>query len=84
MAAPSVAQYTLSRLSQLGIDRIFGVPGDYAFAICLASSPLADSRQPSWPVTPCLPPSCRWRQLGGKATGSAPGVNSVGSFLRWT
>ena len=33
MAAPSVAQYTLSRLSQLGIDRIFGVPGDYAFAI---------------------------------------------------
>ena len=30
---PSVAQYTLSRLSQLGIDRIFGVPGDYAFAI---------------------------------------------------
>jgi indolepyruvate decarboxylase len=33
MAAPSVAQYTLSRLSQLGLDRIFGVPGDYAFAI---------------------------------------------------
>jgi indolepyruvate decarboxylase len=33
MAAPTVAQYTLSRLSQLGIDRIFGVPGDYAFAI---------------------------------------------------
>jgi len=33
MAAPSVAQYTLNRLSQLGIDRIFGVPGDYAFAI---------------------------------------------------
>ena len=33
MATPSVAQYTLSRLSQLGIDRIFGVPGDYAFAI---------------------------------------------------
>ena len=27
MAAPSVAQYTLSRLSQLGLDRIFGVPG---------------------------------------------------------
>jgi indolepyruvate decarboxylase len=33
MATPTVAQYTLSRLSQLGIDRIFGVPGDYAFAI---------------------------------------------------
>ena len=33
MAAPSVAQYTLSRLSQLGLDRIFGVPGDYAFSI---------------------------------------------------
>ncbi|MEY3964672.1 MAG: hypothetical protein RLZZ106_1927 [Cyanobacteriota bacterium] len=33
MTAPTVAQYTLSRLSQLGIDRIFGVPGDYAFAI---------------------------------------------------
>lgn len=33
MAVLTVAQYTLSRLSQLGIDRIFGVPGDYAFAI---------------------------------------------------
>ncbi|QVV67858.1 alpha-keto acid decarboxylase family protein [Synechococcus sp. LA31] len=33
MTAPSVAQYTLSRLSQLGLDRIFGVPGDYAFSI---------------------------------------------------
>jgi indolepyruvate decarboxylase len=33
MTAPTVAQYALSRLSQLGIDRIFGVPGDYAFAI---------------------------------------------------
>ena len=33
MAAPSVAQYTLTRLSQLGLDRIFGVPGDYAFSI---------------------------------------------------
>ena len=29
----TVAQYTLQRLAQLGIDRIFGVPGDYAFAI---------------------------------------------------
>jgi len=33
MTNPTVAQYTLSRLSQLGIDRIFGVPGDYAFSI---------------------------------------------------
>jgi indolepyruvate decarboxylase len=33
MVSPTVAQYTLSRLSQLGIDRIFGVPGDYAFSI---------------------------------------------------
>jgi indolepyruvate decarboxylase len=30
---PTVAQYALTLLSQLGIDRIFGVPGDYAFAI---------------------------------------------------
>lgn len=29
----SVAEYVLTRLSQLGIDRIFGVPGDYAFPI---------------------------------------------------
>jgi indolepyruvate decarboxylase len=33
MNNPTVAQYTLTRLSQLGIDRIFGVPGDYAFPI---------------------------------------------------
>ncbi len=33
MANPTVAHYTLSRLAQLGIDRIFGVPGDYAFSI---------------------------------------------------
>ena len=33
MHNPTVAQYTLTRLSQLGIDRIFGVPGDYAFPI---------------------------------------------------
>jgi hypothetical protein len=29
----TVARYTLARLAQLGIDRIFGVPGDYAFSI---------------------------------------------------
>ncbi len=33
MTVPTVAHYALTRLSQLGIDRIFGVPGDYAFAI---------------------------------------------------
>lgn len=33
MSNLSVAQYTLARLSQLGIDKIFGVPGDYAFSI---------------------------------------------------
>ena len=33
MSNPTVAQYTLSRLAQLGIDQIFGVPGDYAFSI---------------------------------------------------
>lgn len=30
---PTVAEYVLTRLAQLGIDRIFGVPGDYAFSI---------------------------------------------------
>lgn len=29
----TVAEYVLTRLSQLGIDKLFGVPGDYAFAI---------------------------------------------------
>ena len=33
MNTPAVAEYVLNRLSQLGIDRIFGVPGDYAFSI---------------------------------------------------
>jgi indolepyruvate decarboxylase len=33
MTNPTVAEYALTRLSQLGIDRIFGVPGDYAFSI---------------------------------------------------
>jgi len=30
---PTVAEYALSRLTALGIDRVFGVPGDYAFSI---------------------------------------------------
>lgn len=33
MANPSVAEYVVQRLSELGIDRVFGVPGDYAFPI---------------------------------------------------
>ncbi|MGI9142154.1 MAG: thiamine pyrophosphate-binding protein, partial [Fluviibacter sp.] len=32
MANPSVAAYLAQRLSDLGIDRVFGVPGDYAFS----------------------------------------------------
>lgn len=30
-ALPTVAEYVVSRLADLGIDRVFGVPGDYAF-----------------------------------------------------
>ena len=33
MGQPTVAEYTLSRIAALGIDRVFGVPGDYAFPI---------------------------------------------------
>lgn len=33
MKNPSVAEYVVKRLSDLGIDRVFGVPGDYAFPI---------------------------------------------------
>jgi indolepyruvate decarboxylase len=33
MSQPTVAEYVLRRLSALGIDRVFGVPGDYAFSI---------------------------------------------------
>ena len=33
MATPTVARYTLQRLSALGIDKVFGVPGDYAFPV---------------------------------------------------
>jgi len=32
MSNPSVALYVANRLSDLGIDRVFGVPGDYAFS----------------------------------------------------
>ncbi len=33
MSQPTVAQYTLTRLAALGIDKVFGVPGDYAFSV---------------------------------------------------
>jgi indolepyruvate decarboxylase len=33
MTNPSVAEYVVRRLSDLGIDKVFGVPGDYAFPI---------------------------------------------------
>ena len=32
MSNPSVAVYVAKRLSELGIDHVFGVPGDYAFS----------------------------------------------------
>ena len=30
-ALPTLAEYVVSRLADLGIDRVFGVQGDYAF-----------------------------------------------------
>ncbi len=33
MSNPTVAEYTLQRLAALGVDRVFGVPGDYAFSV---------------------------------------------------
>lgn len=33
MTNPTVAQYTLRRIAALGIDKVFGVPGDYAFSV---------------------------------------------------
>lgn len=33
MVQPTVAAYTLSRLAALGIEKVFGVPGDYAFSV---------------------------------------------------
>jgi indolepyruvate decarboxylase len=31
LGLPTVAEYVVNRLADLGIDRVFGVPGDYAF-----------------------------------------------------
>lgn len=33
MPQPTVSEYTLQRLAALGIDQVFGVPGDYAFSV---------------------------------------------------
>ena len=33
MSNPTVAEYIVRRLSDLGIDKVFGVPGDYSFPI---------------------------------------------------
>jgi indolepyruvate decarboxylase len=33
MKTPTVAEYVLTRIAQLGIDKVFGIPGDYAFSI---------------------------------------------------
>ena len=33
MSTSTVAEYVLERLAALGIDKVFGVPGDYAFAV---------------------------------------------------
>ena len=33
MPNPTIAEYLVKRLSDLGIDKVFGVPGDYAFPI---------------------------------------------------
>ena len=33
LMTPSVVTYALDRLADLGIDHVFGVPGDYAFPI---------------------------------------------------
>ena len=33
MSNPTVAEYVVKRLSDLGIDKVFGVPGDYSFPI---------------------------------------------------
>ena len=36
MANPTVAEYAVGRLADLGITHVFGVPGDYSFPIDLA------------------------------------------------
>ncbi|QMU69663.1 alpha-keto acid decarboxylase family protein [Streptacidiphilus sp. P02-A3a] len=44
-AQPTVAEYAVRRLAALGIEHVFGVPGDYAFAFDAA---IEASTQVSW------------------------------------
>lgn len=48
MAAPRVAEYVLERLADLGIDRVFGVPGDYSFPI---DDAIESSKRLNWVVS---------------------------------
>ena len=36
MKTPTVAEYLVARLAELGINDFFGVPGDFNFNICTA------------------------------------------------
>ncbi len=47
MRAPTVAEYVLERLADLGIDRVFGVPGDYSFPI---DDAIESSKRLKWVV----------------------------------
>jgi len=44
---PTVAEYVVSRLADLGIDRAFGVPGDYSFPF---DDAIEDSKEVEWIV----------------------------------
>jgi indolepyruvate decarboxylase len=45
MSAPTVADYIMDRLADLGIGHVFGVPGDYAFPI---DNAIESNRRLSW------------------------------------
>lgn len=47
MPASTVAGYVLERLADLGVDRVFGVPGDYSFPI---DDAVVDSKRLQWVV----------------------------------
>jgi len=47
VGTPTVAEYVLGRLADLGIDRVFGVPGDYSFPI---DDAIETSTRLSWVV----------------------------------
>lgn len=44
---PTVAEYVVSRLADLGVDRVFGVPGDYA---CSFDDAIVASERVEWIV----------------------------------